>query len=385
VTSVSSVKAEPENLHDVPYIGLEHIEGGSNQILSVGTVTDVKSTKSVFQRGDVLYGKLRPYLKKVCRPDFDGVCSTDLLVFSASPNLDNGYLLYFLLQQSTADYATQNSSGINLPRVNSRTLGELGFPLPPLAEQRRIVAKIEALQERSRRAREALAEVGPLLEQFQQSVLAAAFRGDLTADWRAAHPNVEPASELLYRSRAERRRLWKQAELAKYAAKNQKPPKNWQDKYEEPEPVDNPGLQELPDGWTWTNVSNLASIKHGFAFESKNFTENGPIVLTPGNFTSDGKLDFLTKRVVRHNPDYNPEFILPNGSLVIVMTDLSPRKLILGSAAIIKSEEVILHNQRIGLVETASTPISAEQNSATIWDETTQFLPRNWADLRRQG
>ncbi len=59
----------------------------------------------------------------------------------------------------------------------------------------RLEPKIEALQERSRKAREALAEVGPLLEQFRQSLLAAAFRGDLTADWRAANPNVEPASE----------------------------------------------------------------------------------------------------------------------------------------------------------------------------------------------
>ena len=84
------------------------------------------------------------------------------------------------------------------------------------------MAKIEALQERSRRAREALAEVGPLLEQFRQSVLAAAFRGDLTADWRAAHPNVEPASELLRRIHAERRRRWEQAELAKYEAKGTK-------------------------------------------------------------------------------------------------------------------------------------------------------------------
>ena len=132
--------------------------------------------------------------------------------------------------------------------------------MPPLAEQRRIVAKIEALQERSRRAREALSEVGPLLEQFRQSVLAAAFRGDLTADWRAAHPNVEPASELLQRIRAERRRRWEQAELAKYEAKGQKPPKNWKDKYKEPEPVDDSDLPELPDGWVWATIDELQSM-----------------------------------------------------------------------------------------------------------------------------
>jgi type I restriction enzyme S subunit len=291
VTSVSRAKAEPGNFGDVSYIGLEHIEGVRNRILSVGMVEDVKSTKSVFQRGDVLYGKLRPYLKKVCRPDFDGVCSTDILVFSESPNLDNGYLLYFLSQDSTADYATQNSNGINLPRISSRALGEIEFPLPPLAEQRRIVAKIEAVQERSRRAREALSEMRPLLEQFRQSVLVAAFRGDLTADWRAAHPNVESASELLHRIRTERRRHWEQAELAKYKAKGQKPPKHWQDKYEAPELVDDSALSELPEGWCWAGLEELKALSpnsmtdgpFGSKLKTSHYSSSGIRVVRLGN------------------------------------------------------------------------------------------------------
>ena len=129
--------------------------------------------------------------------------------------------------------------------------------MPPSTEQRRIVAKIEALQERSRRAREALAEVGPLLEQFRQSVLAAAFRGDLTADWRAAHPTSNLPANSSTASASNAAAVWEQAELAKYEAKGQKPPKNWQDKYEEPEQVDDFDLPELPQvgyGRRWTNL-----------------------------------------------------------------------------------------------------------------------------------
>ena len=109
------------------------------------------------------------------------------------------------------------------------------FPLPPLNEQRRIVAKLEALLARSRKAREALDAVPALLERFRQSVLAAAFRGDLTADWRAQNPDVEPASKLLERIRAERRRRWEEAELERMVARG-KPPKDdrWKAKYEEP-------------------------------------------------------------------------------------------------------------------------------------------------------
>lgn len=76
------------------------------------------------------------------------------------------------------------------------------LPVPPLGEQRRIVAKIEALTARSRTAREALEKVPPLLERFRQSVLAAAFRGDLTAEWRRQHPDVEPLEALLARTPA---------------------------------------------------------------------------------------------------------------------------------------------------------------------------------------
>ena len=201
-------------------------------------------------------------MKKVCRPDFDGVCSTDILVFPELPNIDNSDLLYFRSQQSTTDYATQNSIGINLPRISSRALGEIEFPLPPRAEQRRIVAKIEALQERSRRAREVLSEVGPLLEQFRRSALAAAFRGDLTADWRAAHPNAEPASELRRHIRAERRRCWEQAELAAHE-EGQDPPKRWKERYKEPEPVDASSLPTLPNGWEWVRVKSVGEVQLG--------------------------------------------------------------------------------------------------------------------------
>ncbi|WP_341531830.1 restriction endonuclease subunit S (plasmid) [Nostoc sp. UHCC 0302] len=77
---------------------------------------------------------------------------------------------------------------------------QLALPLPPLNEQRRIVAKIEELKERTQRAKEALEAIPALLKQFRQSVLAAAFRGDLTADWREENPDVEPASVLLERT-----------------------------------------------------------------------------------------------------------------------------------------------------------------------------------------
>ena len=150
------------------------------------------------------------------------------------------------------------------------TLGELkDFPigLPPLNEQRRIVAKLEALQARSRRARAALDAVPPLLEKLRQSILAAAFRGDLTKDWRAKHKNVEPAEELLARIRVERRKKWEETELAKMTAKGKAPKDDaWKAKYKEPEPVDTAGLPGLPEGWCWAALADvMLSLDQGWS------------------------------------------------------------------------------------------------------------------------
>ena len=100
----------------------------------------------------------------------------------------------------------------------------------------------------------------PLLEKLRQSILAAAFRGDLTKDWRAKNPNVEPASALLARIRTERRAKWEESELAKMKAKG-KPPTDdkLKAKYKEPEPVDTTGLPELPEGWCWASLDELLS------------------------------------------------------------------------------------------------------------------------------
>jgi hypothetical protein len=189
--------------------------------------------------------------------------------------------------------------------------------IAPPKYMQRAVQTIEALQERSRRAREALSEVGPLLEQFRQSVLAAAFRGDLTADWRAAHPNVEPASELLHRIRTERRCRWEQAELAKYEAKGTKLPQNWQDRYKEPEPVDDSDLPELPAGWTWCQLGLLGDDPlntvqtgpFGAQLHRAEFTTEGVPVIAVGNltgigFTKEG-LYFITEKKAKQLRRYD--------------------------------------------------------------------------------
>ena len=140
-------------------------------------------------------------------------------------------------------------------------LKETQFPIPPLPEQYRITEKIESLQSRSSKARNALEIIPPLLEKFRQSVLSSAFRGDLTADWRAQNPDIEPAEKLLERIRKKRRKRWEENELAKMKAKGKTPKDDkWKKKYKEPEPVDTTDLPELPEGWCWARFGEIASV-----------------------------------------------------------------------------------------------------------------------------
>ncbi len=179
--------------------------------------------------------------------------------------VDPAYLFQFLSAPSTqSQLRNAASQTTNIANLSVGRIEGLEVPVPPLNEQRRIVAKLESLQVRSRHAREALDAVPPLLEKLRRSILAAAFRGDLTKDWRAKHKDVEPASELLKRIRAERRKKWEETELAKMKAKGKAPSDDrWKAAYKEPAPSDTTNLAQLPDGWIWTTFETVAEVDLG--------------------------------------------------------------------------------------------------------------------------
>lgn len=148
-----------------------------------------------------------------------------------------------------------SESGMNL--THERFSG-LMVPVPPIDVQRRIVAKLDELLAQSRAAREQLEAVPALVEQYRQSVLAAAFRGDLTADWRKKNPDVEPASKLLERIGIERRQKWEAAELAKLKAKGKSPKDDtWKSKYAAPVSLHTDADSRLPSLWALAELEEL--------------------------------------------------------------------------------------------------------------------------------
>lgn len=208
-------------------------------------------------------------------------------------------------------------SGTTRLKLTQGKMKQARLPLPPLAEQRRIVRAIEDLRARANAAKAALDAIPPLLERFRQSVLASAFRGDLTKDWRARHPDVEPASVLLERIRAERRVRWIEAAAEKGRARAEgrarKAGKGWtaeddakvlarervkaEKKYSAPEAVDVAGLPELPDGWCWARVDDVCeSVTDGDHQPPPKASEGIPFLVI-GN-VSGGSLDMTKCRYV---------------------------------------------------------------------------------------
>lgn len=82
---------KPDKDNSLPYIGLEHVQQKTLQLAGIGNSSDVISQKFKFKKGDILFGKLRPYFRKVIRPEFDGVCSTDIFVVRANVGTGNNF------------------------------------------------------------------------------------------------------------------------------------------------------------------------------------------------------------------------------------------------------------------------------------------------------
>lgn len=185
--------------------------------------------------------------------------SQDFVNWVCGPELEPRFLQWALLAEG--DHLKSFGKGSTHTTIYFPEVLAFHLCLPSLDVQRRIVAKLDELLALSRAARERLEAVPALVEQYRQSVLAAAFRGDLTKEWREKNPNVEPASKLIERIRAERRHQWEAAELAKMKAKGTVPKDDkWKAKYQEPERVDATDLPALPPTWCWASVEELCPL-----------------------------------------------------------------------------------------------------------------------------
>ncbi|MCU6187736.1 restriction endonuclease subunit S [Enterobacter bugandensis] len=167
---------------DTWVLELEDIEKESSKLLSTIRASErpFKSTKNSFKKGDVLYGKLRPYLNKIIIAKEDGVCTTEIIPLSAEPLCCNKYIFYWLKSSTFLGYVNDVSYGVNMPRLGTADGLKAPLRLAPLGEQKIIAEKLDALLAQVDSTKARLEQIPQILKRFRQAVLIAAFTKKLT-------------------------------------------------------------------------------------------------------------------------------------------------------------------------------------------------------------
>lgn len=186
VVGLRKEKADPTIIEPTKYVGLEHLKSGGG-LTGFGNSTGLKSSKSVFKKGDVLYGKLRPYLDKHAVAPFDGISSTDILVFHSQDTCTSKLFDYYLGSRVFINRAHAESKGVNLPRVSAKDILKFPLEFPGKAEQEIIVSKLDRFTTRREKIEGSLGRLPGLLSDFRESVLHKAVTGALIgadgSDW----------------------------------------------------------------------------------------------------------------------------------------------------------------------------------------------------------
>ncbi len=147
IAFLNKEKYSPKQDETLPCIELEHLEQQTGQILGYANSKEQNSVKSVFHKGDVLFGKLRPYLRKYAYPNFDGVCSSEIWVLHPVDDVDSSFLFY-LIQSEDFVAAANISSGTKMPRAEWSKVSNESFFIPDISVQRRIAGLFVSLDKR---------------------------------------------------------------------------------------------------------------------------------------------------------------------------------------------------------------------------------------------
>jgi type I restriction enzyme, S subunit len=126
VASNVTEKWEPGE-HPEPYVGLEQVDQGTGRLLDIGVSDDLQSIKTRFRADDVLFGKLRPNLRKTALVDFSGIASTDILVIRPTEHITPEFAFYRISSDEAFDYAVKSAAGTKMPRTSWKDMADFEF------------------------------------------------------------------------------------------------------------------------------------------------------------------------------------------------------------------------------------------------------------------
>lgn len=298
----SKAKAEQFELYSIPAFpsGRPEIVAGS----------EIGSTKKSLTPGTVVISKINPRISRVWvvgdHSKHPKIGSSEWIPFFPVSGIDPHYLAYYMRQDALRNYLAARVSGVggSLMRVRPATIDRFPIVIAPEPEQQRIVNALESYFTRLDDAVVTLERLQRNLKRYRASVLKAAVEGRLVPTEaevaRAEGRSYEPASVLLERILAERRRRWEEAELASMIAEGKTlKDTNWKAKYVEPLAPDTTNLAELPDGWCWATLAQVFQTIADGDHQPPPQTPDGIPFLVIGNVRS-GCVNLSDTRFVSH-------------------------------------------------------------------------------------
>jgi len=282
--------ARPSDVPMMPYIGLEHIGKGTLHLAGTGIAEDAISLKTHFKTGDILFGKLRPYFRKVICASFDGICSTDIWVVRPQPGVEAGFLFYLMASNLFLEPVVRASEGTKMPRANWEYAASLKFSVPPLPEQRAIAHILGTLDDKIELNR----RMSQTLEEMARAIFKSWFVDFDPVRAKAAVRREHPD--------------WTNAQVSRAACPNLKPEiaELFPDRFVDSE------LGEIPEGWEVKSLDEIARFLNGLALQKYPPTggRSLPVIkiaqLRSGN----------TSGADQSSADINSEYIVDNGDIL---------------------------------------------------------------------
>ncbi len=281
--------------------------------------------------------------------------------FLPKQGISSDFVYYWLT--SAKRFADELASGTTFLELSGAKAALMPIPVAPIAEQTRIVAKLEELLSDLDAGVEELKAAQKKLAQYRQSLLKAAVEGALTAEWRKHNQPEETGEQLLQRILKERRARWEAKQLAKCKEQGKTPPKDWQAKYPEPVQPDDSNLPDLPEGWVWSSLGQCFHIAVGATPSRKNPNYwDGSVPWVSSGEVRFSRITHTRERISEQGLNNSSTHVNPIGSVLLGMIGEGKTR---GQVAILDIEAA--NNQNCAAIWVSETDIPSEYVYYWLW------------------
>ena len=329
---VNAKEADPE----IWGLDLEDIEKGGRLLVKL-SVRERKAIgdKTCFEKGDILYSKLRPYLLKILIADADGICTPEIVPFKVYGKIDPEYIVAYLKSPYVDSTINAATYGIKMPRAGTDTMTALLVPVPPLSEQNRIVQKLKELEpfiQKYDTCEQSLRTLNSEFpDQLKKSILQMAVQGKLVPQ----DPSDEPASVLLERIRAEKDRLIAEGKIKRDKNESiifRRDNSHYEKLGSVEQCIDDEIPFEIPPAWSWVRLRYISFKITDGTHKTPSYLEEG-VPFVSAKDVIDGLLSFRKCRYIsedehqklseRCNPEKGDLLITKSGTIgsVAVIND----------------------------------------------------------------